>query len=190
MMLRALMAAWVFLFWVVIPAEATATSDGDAVFEMPLVETETVVTDWLTQNGYKVYSASTGSQRMVLTADKVGSRLEITLTPNSPLATRVRFASSQGGSKTTLQDLRTHLQGYIGMPGADSSTVGSDVPDAVRTLSAAVVCLYSKNDSQEIQFSGFVIDSEGWILCTAHDLTLSQKVTIVCDDGHESDGAW
>jgi serine protease Do len=188
MILRALMAAWVFLFWVVIPAEATATSDGDAVFDMPLVETETVITDWLAQNGYQVYSASTGNQRMVLTADKAGSRLEIILTPNSPLATKARFASPQGDSSKTFQDLRSHLQGYIGMPGVDSSTAGSDVPDAVRAMSAAVVCMYSKNDSQEIQFSGFVIDSQGWILCTAHDLTLSQKVTIMRDDGHESDG--
>lgn len=188
MILRALMAAWVCLFWVVIPAEATATSEGDAVFDMPLVESETVITDWLIEKGYEVYSASAGSQRMVLTADKAGNRLEITLTPNSPLATRARFASSQGDSTKTLQELRSHLQGYIGMAGSNSRSADSDVPEAVRSLSAAVVCLYSSDGGQEIQFTGFVIDAEGWILCTAHDLVLSQRVTIMRDDGHESDG--
>lgn len=185
--MRALMAAWVFMFWVAIPAEATATSDGDAVFDMPLVETETIITDWLAQNGYEVYSASTGNQQIVLTADKAHNRLEIILSPNSPLATKVRFAS-QDDSSTTLQNLRSHLDGYIGMPGGNSGTTGSDVPDVVRSMAASVVCMYSDNNGQEIQFSGFVIDSDGWILCTAHDLILSQKVTIMRDDGHESDG--
>jgi serine protease Do len=183
-----LITAWLVMFWTAAPAGAAARQDNESVIGMPMVETEAVITDWLEQNDFQVYANPSANQGIVLAAYKTDSRLDIILSPQSPLATRVRFESAQGRNGAVLKDLRNHLQGYIGIPGNAPAFGETEVPDVVRDRLGAVVCLYSRSEGQEIQISGFVIDPEGWILCTAHDLKLSQMLTVLRDDGREAAG--
>ena len=52
----------------------------------------------------------------------------------------------------------------------------------------AVVCIFAQNNRNDIQFSGFFIDSNGLIVSTAHDFQLHQNVSVLLHDGREVPG--
>jgi serine protease Do len=64
----------------------------------------------------------------------------------------------------------------------------SAIPKPVRSLHRAVVCVYAIGKNQEIQLTGFAVDSRGFIVCTGHDLRSAQMVSLLLSDGREIEG--
>jgi serine protease Do len=62
------------------------------------------------------------------------------------------------------------------------------IPENIRALQNSVVCIYTVSKGRDIQFSGFIIDTKGVIVCTAHDLNLDQHVSVTLNDGGETRG--
>jgi len=87
-----------------------------------------------------------------------------------------------------MEALRQYLKGYIELPADLTKSSHPMVPDMVRRQIHAVVCIYSNIKQQDIQFTGFIIDRKGWVVCTAHDLKPEQYVTVVMSDGKEIGG--
>lgn len=62
------------------------------------------------------------------------------------------------------------------------------VPSAVLSLKKSVVCIRAMTKNKPLQFSGLIIDKEGMIISTAHDLEGVRDVRVVLDDGTEIKG--
>lgn len=185
MKIRTLMEILIWVLMTAAPIGAVTSDEPQDWFAMPMAELEEVVTDWLDLNGYQTYHASSSFQKIELIGEKSGAQLAITLTPQSPLATRIDITTEPASSG---EALRRYLLGYIGMPGADSAPASAPVPDVVSRQSGMVVCIYANHGHEDIQLSGFIIDPGGWVVCTAHDLIPDQTVTVLLSSGREIRG--
>jgi serine protease Do len=153
-------------------------------YDMTIAETEEVVIEWLRQNRFQVYRLDSPDRQIHLTAEKDDRHVRIDLKPHSPLATQVRIETDRPDAAA---DLERYLSGYMQQPAERPAPVEQPIPDAVREQLKAVVCLYA-GQGREFQFSGFIIDPSGYIVCTAHDLNPDQPVRVLLFDGRELEG--
>lgn len=157
-------------------------------YPFPLPEVEDVISRWLHSNGFEIVRACREGGQVHLGAMKEGERWQIMLKPRSPLASEVQAEYfRQGQPDQALQkELWAHLQRYARNPAAEQEDYG--VPSPVLAHSESVVCIKAERGGKPIQFSGFIIDREGLILGTAHDLEGIQEVRVILDNGHELNG--
>lgn len=192
MRIRTSMAVLMLVLAAAVPLEAVTSNATDNWFAMPMAELEEVVTDWLDRNGYQTYRVSPTYQKLdqtlKLVGEKAGSELYITLTPQSPLATSIDIDYENPRNAKQAEALQRHLQGYIGLPNESSLSINQVVPDVVSSRMSAVVCIYANQGHEDIQLSGFIIDSNGWVVCTAHDLNPRQAVSVLLFNGREISG--
>jgi serine protease Do len=192
MKIRTSMALLMLTLAAAVPIEAVTSDATENWFAMPMTELEEVVTDWLDRNGYQTYRVSPTYQKfdqtLKLVGEKAGSELYITLTPQSPLATSIGIDYENPRDVRQAEALQRHLQGYIGLPNERSQSLNPVIPDVVRSHMHAVVCIYANHGHEDIQLSGFIIDSNGWIVCTAHDLNPRQAVSVLLYNDREVSG--
>lgn len=192
MKIRTSMAFLMLVLTAAVPLEAVASKATANWFAMPMAELEEVVTDWLDRNGYQTYRMSPTYQKfdqtLKVAGEKAGSELYITLTPQSPLATSIDIDYENQRDAQQAEALQHYLQGYIGLPNERSQSLNQVVPDVVGSHMRAVVCIYANKGHEDIQLSGFIIDSNGRVVCTAHDLSLRQTVSVLLYNGREVSG--
>lgn len=184
---------WFFPLMILIlclPSGAAALgADEDAVYPLPLAETEEVATQWMEQNGFQVFrNPSVLETHLELAVQKGNVDFELILKPQSPLATRIHFQIRSNQASTYIQALKEYLGGYLSQSGVPAEAPERSIPASVRSLQESVVCIYAQIGPTDFQFSGFVLDPQGMIICTAHDLTAGHAVRVVGRDGREIDG--
>lgn len=154
------------------------------VYRMPRYEAEHIITDWLMKAGYEVRSEQ-AAEKVVITASKGSALWEIELRHDSPLATEVTSGEAPRGRTDTLwKFLSDYQQGTVsgrGFPAAD-------LPAAVKTRKESVVCIRAMVKDKPIQLSGFVADTSGLILCTAHTLRDPTGITVMTSRGGITEG--
>ncbi|MGD9365683.1 MAG: serine protease, partial [Desulfobacteraceae bacterium] len=101
---------------------------------------------------------------------------------------RVTISPQKDETRKTVNHLWQHLEGYIQPPNSAPQPPMSAIPKPVRSLHRAVVCVYAIGKNQEIQLTGFAVDSRGFIVCTGHDLRSAQMVSLLLSDGREIEG--
>ena len=62
------------------------------------------------------------------------------------------------------------------------------IPSAVITKMESVVCVHIKAGSQDFNLSGFIVDKNGLIICTAHDLKETQEISVTLYNGRKIKG--
>jgi serine protease Do len=167
---------------------AFQSATDERTYPLPVSETEEVVTEWLQQHAFQVYRASPTPQSVLLIVEKPNQRWRITLKPHSPLATLIRTEVVLNRDSTQPEAFMTFLDGYIPLPASRPDLRATTVPDLVRQYLGAVVCIFAQTSRDDIQFSGFFIDTNGLIVSTAHDLQLHQNVSVLLHDGREVPG--
>jgi serine protease Do len=188
MKIRALVAVLALMLATAVSLKAETTDPSESRLALPMAEIEEVITGWLDQNGYQIWRVGESHQRVELVGEKPGSHLSLSLIPQSPLATRVVIDSSGSINPHQADQLRRYLMAYIGLPGSTSSLSTGEIPELVRQQVEAVVCIYSDDGKSDVQLSGFIIDTQGLVVCTAHDLKSKQAVTLLLQNGHETVG--
>ena len=188
MKIRGVLTVLVLLLFAATPLKAETFNQIEDRFAMTMAEIEETVSAWLEQNGYQVVVASSDPQRTRLIGEKPGAQLTLTFTPQSPLATRVVIDTQGRESARQAETLQKYLKDDVRLPGTPIKALEPLVPDVVRREAEAVVCIYSNIANQDIQFSGFIIDRQGWVVCTAHDLKPEQNVTVMLRSGGETGG--
>lgn len=161
------------------------------IYPLPGHETEEVVIQWLQHMGYRLHRSTIDSHGVQLYAQKGRRCWQIKLWPHSPLATRVKAAYTVNGTAqpSRLQHLWTLLGDHM-------KTIENQAPEEFQTMPAAivsktdsVVCIYAGYPEKSLQISGFIIDTKGLIICTAHGLRdIRQPVTVVLTDGRHLQG--
>ena len=153
------------------------------VVQVPRLEAEKAITDWLARSGHEVVRTERG-QSVELVATRKGTARRIVLVHHSPLATEV--AAPEGGPWA--QDLWSFLDAYEETVGGTREYQANTIPEEVRRRSASTVCILAKVRGGPIQLSGFVVDDGGLVLCTAHLLRNPEEITITTASGGRARG--
>ena len=160
-------------------------------YPIPSSEMEDIVNDWLAQAGFIVYRGSMEAGLIRMKAEKGNESWEILLRQNSPLATEVQafYTRDDRLDHTHIQTLWNFLSGYHKGSDADVEASNAAIPTPVLARIESVVCITADlGDGSTIQFSGFIVDSSGLILCTAHYLKGIRGMTLTLFDGLKMNG--
>lgn len=150
------------------------------IYPIPRFEAEQVIVDWLKSMGYEVNTLSRDDS-IQISASLKGQEFMISLKHHSPLATKVSVedASPKDHADALWKYLTGYLQGYSSMQG-DASY---NVPAPVLSRKEFVVCIRAFVQGKPIQLTGFVVDKDGLIICTAHMLQRPQTINIILSTG-------
>ena len=161
-------------------------------YPIPSSEIEDIINGWLSQAGFIVYRGTTQTGLIRMEAKKGTENWEILLRRNSPLACEVQafYSRDDRPDHTHIQTLWNFLSGYH--KGSDAAVDASSaaIPTPVLARIESVVCIMANlGGNDTIQFSGFIVDESGLILCTAHYLKGIRGMTITLFDGLKLKGA-
>ena len=170
--------------------------NASKTFPLPEAEVEEIISSALRHNDFEVARTDLGMGRTRLQAVKGKTTWEITLTPDSPLATRVRAVLRNEQGQAGLSEeldfwhiIDTPLSpGQPVEPSPETAQQEGAIPSVILSKIEAVVCLKAEKEGNSLQLSGFVVSEDGLILCTAHDLKNLQQVTVICHDGRTLPG--
>ena len=166
------------------------------VFPIPRYEAEQVVADWLKHEGYKV-SKTAGGDSVLLAATQNGQALSVVLKHHSPLSTEISIdnIATTGHAGALWKDLTGYMQGYTSTH-EDPASLGNlqnkssledvskkKVPAPILQRIDAVVCIKALGKNNPAQLTGFIVDKDGLIICTAHTLQRPQALTIFLSNG-------
>jgi serine protease Do len=166
------------------------------VLPIPRYEAEQVVTDWLKHEGYNV-SRSTGEDSVLLAATQNKQALRVVLKHHSPLSTEISIDNTPttGNAGALWKYLTGYMQGYTSTreypagPGnlQNMSSLEDDskktVPAPILNRINAVVCIKALGKNNPAQLTGFIVDKDGLIICTAHTLQGPQALAVFLSNG-------
>lgn len=160
---------------------------------VPASEVVPIVAGWFINQGYTVRRDEPRIGRVQLTAWNSNEIWETTIRPQSALASMVTVVHDGAAhASQTCRRLRDYIDGFLmGMgPSPVPHSEGHElaVPIAVHDKIETAVCIRTRSGLRKVQFSGFIVDPEGLVLCTAHDLTGHQRVTVTFVDGISAPG--
>lgn len=162
--------------------------NAEKVVSLPLAEAREVVTDWLNDCGFAVFQAGGDNRRVQLEARRGGTYWSIRLQVHSALASQVDVQTVGDHEGRTVASLWIYLDEYLEKPVRAGTQYRSNVPEAVANARKAVVCIFANGPDAFFQLSGFAIEHQGLIVTTAHDLKLSQSVSVQLNDGRQLQG--
>jgi len=81
-----------------------------------------------------------------------------------------------------------HISKYDKAPDDKTPNINQDIPNALSHNKNSIVCIKARVAGEVYQTSGFVINQNGLIVCTAHDFKDLEEVRIILYDGREIPG--
>jgi len=176
---------------VLIGAPLFAETEGSMkLYPLPITELEGIIFNWLTHSGFEVRRTYLKMGQVQLNAVRANENWQILLRPRSPLATEVqaRYSVGEQPDEARLQKLWGYISGYTKGPSVEKWDAYQGIPTSVLSQIESVVCIRAKAKNEDIQLSGFIVDQDGLIICTAHDLKRVREIRVVLYDGREFKG--
>ena len=160
------------------------------LYPRPVKELEEVIYKWFSNSGFQVSRASQEGSGIRFKAEREKETWHISLDYHSPLATEIHAGYFVDGVSVDIRvkELWGFLSRYIKGHSVEKDSSNPLIPTPVLTKIESVVCIRAKLKERSIQFSGFIVDREGLILCTAHDLKDVRELTVILYDGRELKG--
>ena len=154
--------------------------DETREYPLPMVEAEQILSRWLTESGFKIFRNPVGGGQVRITASKGSERWEALLKPSSPLASflSVRYTMDGQPDRTKAEALWAFIENYLRSPSSEAD-LSQEVPAPVLSRQGSLVCIKAKMGENPIQFSGFIINKEGLVISTAHDLQGVQEIMVL-----------
>ena len=171
--------------------------DAGEVFPFPAAEVQTLLDQGLQNRGFAVQRSPLAMGMTALKAQKGEETLRFIIAPRSALATQVQASGMVGGrsGESYLRDImgpaRAPAEGGAragALPGDALGASNQAIPNAILSRIESVVCVTAVLKERTVQFSGFVVDKDGLILCTAHDLKNIQAMSVGFYDGGRMNG--
>ena len=156
------------------------------VVALPINEVEAILEKWLVQGGFEVDRKDSPIGVRRLSATQPNQTWQIELKPHSALATEVdaRFRSADTSrEKPTVTALSDYLADYVQQAATGAIKPNQNIPDAISMHIHSVVCLDATEGRKSTQYTGFILDPGGLILCTTHGLRGSENMRVVLYDG-------
>lgn len=163
----------------------------ERLFPLPMAETEKILSQWLFDSGFEVIRRDEEGSGVQLRGIKDKEMWELNLRPRSPLASGIapRYVASGQPSQDRVAALWSFLEDYVKEGEKERMIPSEEVPFKVKSRRETIVCIKVNYGKEEIQFTGFAIDSKGRILSTAHDLRGVKEVTVILADGQAQKGS-
>lgn len=173
----------------VAPVFSDARGADSRVFPLTKAEASDAVSQWFSESGFAVSSTGRDGE-LEIRAVKGKEEWAVLLKPHSPLASNISASYSMNGKqrKDQVQNLWNFLTGYENGSHAKIEASSSGIPESILSCRESVVCISAKTADESYQFSGFVIDTSGLILCTAHNLKGVNRVEVTFFDGRTLQG--
>jgi serine protease Do len=155
-------------------------------YPLPITELESVVTHWFEKKGYVITRSASQNGSLELRSVNEMKTCLTRLKPRSAVAAEVDVTCLEGGDPehSFKYDLFEFLNAYVSWAGTHQTAL----PSAVMSKAKTVVCVRAIVNKQSVQFSGFLVDKDGLILSTAHDVGYESRVLVVLHDGRELPG--
>jgi serine protease Do len=168
----------------------SGTQGFTKLFALPTAELQAILSDWLSQTGYGVERSTLEMGRVKINAVKPGENWQLILKPHSALATEVWVEPSDNsaGRRALLSNMSQYISNYIAGPVVNKDRINDTIPPAVLSQIESVVCIRAKNGDKDVQVSGFIIDTQGLILCTTHDLHNLSEINVAFYNGRKIKG--
>ncbi len=170
------------------PLSGSAVSLPSHTYRLPLGELKYVIVDWLDQRNQEVLVREMEMGRLELTVRNGSGTWKIVLCPQSALATEISLIGDTADEAFLKfeEALWAFVNNYLGPARSQEQrkSAPSKIPAAISSKRGAVVCISTKNNGVESQFSGFVIDDKGTIICTAHDLIKYKTIRVIDRHGN------
>ncbi len=154
-----------------------------AVYPVPVSELKASVTKWLENKGFSMWEEPLETGQTKIKALLGKKEIIFILEPNSPLASRLKAKKTKENEKIINSLLMGIKQNKNSGNTYHEIQAKNLVPDKILSMIDSVVCVKAKSKKGEVQFSGFIVDKSGLILCTAHDLANIQKMDVILYDG-------
>lgn len=158
--------------------------DAEKPFPAPASEVAEIIFEWLADQGYAVRRESLRPGHIHLAAWKFREEWEVAIRPRSALASEATIVYA--GNRPPMEAcrrMREYVTGNLLGTAPRATIRRQTVPPVVSDQIETVTCIRARSGQQEVQFSGFVVDPKGLVLCTAHGLTGHQGVTLTFWDG-------
>jgi serine protease Do len=164
----------------------SASETVEKQIPLPIGEMADMLVKWWGDAGYQIQRSEPEAGNVRFHAIKGQDNWLVDLAPHSALATRVIVCFSGMNPDIQQQQFWDHISHYIHNPlSEERQDSDRHIPAAVLSKIESVVCINARSDENNVQFSGFIIDTDGLVLCTAHDLGNSQDLTVTLYDGQE-----
>lgn len=160
------------------------------LYSLPISELEAIVLDWLVRSGFEIQRSKLKMGNVRLTITRPAEKWQIVLKPHSALITEIHAgsASSAPQRSATIDRMATYIAKYIQAPAAQKEISNQIIPPAVLSQISSVVCLNTKSNKKNSQHTGFVVDTQGLVLSTIHDVETFHNITVTLYDGRELTG--
>lgn len=177
------------LLWPVLPTGAIVPETHDAKWQIrvvrPVSETLYEVLVWMAGSGFAAEQKDLQDGKVMVTGvskEKEGQEWRVTVSPYSALGAEVLVEVTGGMDEQLAAALKSALvNGKAG--GAQDAADASVLPSPVLGQIENVACIHAEAAGRSVQFSGFFIDGDGLVLCTAHDLFEHERVKVMSNTG-------
>lgn len=173
-----------------LPAASAQESGRDQVVHLSIPVSETVyrIRRFLGDDGYTMEESLLKNNRILITAgqnQEKKTEWKLELEPFSTLGTKLSIHVEGDGREE--KDAQRLVQRLLVKPEekAERGVVGSSqvIPEPVLNQIGNVACIHVQSKGRLVQFTGFFIDNDGLILCTAHDLLEHERVQLLTNTG-------
>ncbi len=177
--------AFVLCFFI---ALALAGENICIVYPVPVSELKASVTKWLEERNFSIWEEPLGPGQTELKAVLGKKEIILMLEPDSPLGSKLKAEKTKENEKimdsllTGIKQSKNSGRSYY-KTRRKKTRQKVFVPDRILSMVDSVVCVKARSKEGEIQFSGFIVDKNGLVLCTAHDLSHIRKMDVILHDG-------
>ena len=160
------------------------------LYSLPISELEAIVLDWLTRSGFEIQRSRLKMGDVRLNITRPAEKWQIVIKPHSELITEIQAgtASSAPQPSTTIDRMATYIAKYILAPAEKKEVSNQVIPPTVLSQIGSVVCLTTQSNKKNSQHTGFVVDTQGLVLTTIHDVESFHDITVTLYDGRELAG--
>jgi len=182
----------VLIVWLLFlcPALSAKSEQLSRSYPLPLVEMERVLYHWFDDSGFKSGRSSLEEGKVLFEASNEKESWQVILEPRSALATEVlaQCTFKKQPRRHRVDELWSHIARYIENSDTLKKNEQEATPEKLLAKSEAVVCIDVELQTSQIGLSGFLINPDGLILSTAHDLKGVKDMTVTLQDGRKFKG--
>ncbi len=160
------------------------------LYSLPLNELEAVISEWLTRSGFRIDRQRLKTGDVQLNITRPAEKWQIVLKPHSNMITEFHADSGSDNLRrgTTLDRMATDIAKYIRAPAEQKEISNQIIPPEILGQIGNVVCLQTRYKDKTSQHSGFIVDSQGLVLSTIHDVNAFHDIKVTLYDGRQITG--
>lgn len=185
-----LIGSLVLCMGILCEAPSTGAQSFSRLYTISIRELEPLVLEWLTGKGFEIQRVGLNLGDVRINMTRSAEKWQIVLKPRSEGITEIQtdFAPSAAQRCNALDLLATYIAGYIRGAAGKKELPNRFFPPPILSQVSAVVCLSTKSNKKTSHHTGFVVDPQGLILTTIHDVETFHEITVTLNDGREFTG--